>query len=1256
MAIESFLVTALPFSADPASTWHLSLFVTHRLTPDGPQGVVADFPHVSDWTAQLASAEFTVTGHAGLLSRSIAATPLLSALQPDLWARVFPPQLPVLPWQVPDPASLPWRTFPAHRMQGHALLAHTLSLLSSPVKAPTVAGNALATSLGNDVFNRASDYFRRGELTIAQMLALGADGNPLIDRLDQQTTAFLNRAVSATGAPTLTSGLLSDPETSSALLLAGDVHMARLYYQRAEEQGTYQASPSGAPTPPVVQAPPDFHRRASLLGDLSPLLRRLGLIIDVTVEDVSSLAGLTDISATIAIPGLANPINTQPRISCSVVGPTFTAVSSSGDYVEGMLRVGDQDAFTVLDLDPDASALKLEQYVRNLPRMAASENNGDAGSSAPSTLRATGFAIARNDRASQLHGQLANAPARDASVVAGQSAPLNLEDIARGVRLEVWDDVSAEWHSLHRRLLSVEIVDAGTVLADAPDTAFLQGASLTQTDGAPDAPLNAHEVLGGWDGWSLSAPRPGKRLIHDSSAGGGTPEEQHADPLEKLEDPATPAPDVDNPVASLTAVEPGTLPRLRYGRNYSFRAWAVDLAGNSSPHTVAGPPEAGDSGTTGAPRTAADEATDRMATAAATQQLAGLSTDATLFTGAAAPIAADGVAVLRQQLSALNPPPPQGPTGARAPGRDATNVRITGVSDLDRLIVARRHQRRSTVASRQTRIEQAVAVAAPQASELVQRTDTQVAPSVLAKALASAARVQPWLPPDTLVPALTGVVTTPRPFLRWEPVLEPTVVPRNPYSEGESLFTVVIRSGVEGPGPDGVTMTVIPPDVYVPSVLAAHPELGLQWEVKGQRHLLPPKSSQFECELHGLFDDAFGSGDPAAVKAALAIAIRESGTLLDTTIADPVTPGARIPQPGVTLITGPTADAAAHDNPDDIARGDGLSRGQYVIHDVDSVVVPYLPDPLADGVAFVFPDSGAGTELIGLLAVEGTQLPYSGDWPDRVPWRLVLDTGTELAADADIDVVTFSLPPGNQLRANLSSSLRPDSLDLLGIWRSLPAVLQSNQVLAAAAADGWLWWLTPATQLRFVHAVPRPIEAPRFTVLQPRRGAGSTSATLFAGVDLHGPTTGRLDIQASWSEWSDDVSKLGPVQIAATAAVDHATVGVDEDLVVLAGADEDMTLPDGTTLHVHRALHHLGDTKHRTIDYSLRATTRFQEYFDPRLIPTADDVSVVGPVRTANVLSTARPGQGAGARPDPAAALAGGDRTRPAVRGAAQSP
>lgn len=85
-------------------------------------------------------------------------------------------------------------------------------------------------------------------------------------------------------------------------------------------------------------------------------------------------------------------------------------------------------------------------------------------------------------------------------------------------------------------------------------------------DGEPH--LLVGEELFGWDSWSLAAPRPGPKVVAEE-AGGPT--------VATVE----PGPAPGYPLTMQNKVEPGTLPRLRYGRSYSFRARAVDLAGNS---------------------------------------------------------------------------------------------------------------------------------------------------------------------------------------------------------------------------------------------------------------------------------------------------------------------------------------------------------------------------------------------------------------------------------------------------------------------------------------------------------------------------------------------------------------------------------------------------------------------------------------------------------------------------------------------------
>ena len=83
----------------------------------------------------------------------------------------------------------------------------------------------------------------------------------------------------------------------------------------------------------------------------------------------------------------------------------------------------------------------------------------------------------------------------------------------------------------------------------------------------PDPDLYLHESVFGWDGWSLTVKRPGQPINNTA-----------------VSDP--PQPDaVENPypmpLVTHFDATPGTLPRLRIGRSYRFRARAVDLAGNS---------------------------------------------------------------------------------------------------------------------------------------------------------------------------------------------------------------------------------------------------------------------------------------------------------------------------------------------------------------------------------------------------------------------------------------------------------------------------------------------------------------------------------------------------------------------------------------------------------------------------------------------------------------------------------------------------
>ena len=86
----------------------------------------------------------------------------------------------------------------------------------------------------------------------------------------------------------------------------------------------------------------------------------------------------------------------------------------------------------------------------------------------------------------------------------------------------------------------------------------------------PGTDLYVHERVARWNGWGLSAPRP------------GTPLNRSPDPADATTpDPTAGTPTTAFPLTTSFATHRDSLPRLRFGACYRLRARAVDLAGHS---------------------------------------------------------------------------------------------------------------------------------------------------------------------------------------------------------------------------------------------------------------------------------------------------------------------------------------------------------------------------------------------------------------------------------------------------------------------------------------------------------------------------------------------------------------------------------------------------------------------------------------------------------------------------------------------------
>ena len=457
--------------------------------------------------------------------------------------------------------------------------------------------------------------------------------------------------------------------------------------------------------------------------------------------------------------------------------------------------------------------------------------------------------------------------------------------------------------------------------------------------------------------------------------------------------------------------------------------------------------------------------------------------------------------------------------------------------------------------------------------------------------------------PDLALPDGTEL-----PYLRFEPAPYPALALREILQQGASLDRLVIRSYNSSPVLDKVATSEI-----------------------DQRHIVPPRASVRMIERHAVLDDAQGrlKGDATTYNL---IATRDAAQLPSLN--------------GIPFISQAQAS------------------------------VPYLPDPIARGAALRdlpntrFDTNGAisGNRLVYAKSpqVEAragsvTHISFGSAWPGRQLFRLIIAEGRKAPAwDAQARTLTVYLPKALEAEVPLSSYLDPGDLSLMGVWDWLRQYLEFAEIQSATnggpvfpsngialltqlTLEGGHPVITPQRTLNLVHAVQQPIGRPQFAILPIARPSGQSAALanafspitawrrmnshscmLLGGLRVHGRSTSKVDIQASWREFIDDTSQPGPQELPATDHVEKIELGSLQNGIIYADPTQtravgtyilqgDMlwfsapgdTIPGMSAPAVVAApLHAFDDTKHRRIHYQAIATSRFQEYFPRRALPS----------------------------------------------------
>ncbi|MYS84830.1 hypothetical protein [Embleya scabrispora] len=459
---------------------------------------------------------------------------------------------------------------------------------------------------------------------------------------------------------------------------------------------------------------------------------------------------------------------------------------------------------------------------------------------------------------------------------------------------------------------------------------------------------------------------------------------------------------------------------------------------------------------------------------------------------------------------------------------------------------------------------------------------------------------------DVLVlPATGGPV-----FRRFEAVPPPLLLPRVEFTEGTSAHRLVIRSTAElSPAQYAETFNASPPVTD-----GTHPP----YHEVDERHVVAPKASLDCVERHGKLDEAIGSGDADARRRFYAIASRESGSLDDASLPD------------VVSVTYPSATPDA-------------AEGHYVLYTGETIDLPYLPDPLADGVVF--------HELPGMPERQLFEVPWNGAaWHAPQSIRLRVEEGDGAPVfDPSTRVLTVLLPKATLATVRVCSRVKVNekTMGMLKWCRDALDPDRFESVMAAARANRH-WMLTPWHAVTLVHAVQRPLTAPLLTLSDgPDRLPGATGEHLVGSMELSAASTERIDMIASWRENVDDLAMPGPSVLEVTTPVFRLPLAAAVPPDPVASEDSPSTL-DGDSLTFNTVVAEelafavepdqppgtpvpakceFGDNKHRDVTFTPVATSRFGDYFPPEFARDTDRemLSVHGDPVEHTVLSSAKP-------------------------------
>jgi hypothetical protein len=594
MASQTMIFVALPNGLGTKDTLKLSLYLTPRLDNGG---TLADFPDILNWPQQIVAKGLKFQIACGTKNVTVAAD--TTALRPDIWETIFTSNTFVEAYNFTDYTKQLIVSYPSRQALSFLKFASQFFATSRSngndrggpldVLAPLSFRQGAKTSFGDSI------SAIRVELWKAQQAA-GASGG----------TVTVPQSVPPTSNPDGVATTLQEPDFSATHDM---ITRFGLFHHIRKAPGR-----PPLPTPPAgFNKTLDFHKALTALTSYPSLMRALGLVFDVEIPaslcpNSPAAGAYGTIAVTKVSPGFAWKIKPTSNLtgtsywrdknSFCAAPAASPAVQAAGNYLpgdvfKGFLALTFQDFF-LSQVDLDGALLKAIGLADNVANLTQLDNIAAIDQTLPS-LRSAGISLMADGRALQLLQSLQNNQSFNTALTAGNAAPrpYNAQDLVRGYRIDVWSSRTSSWHSLHQRTATYKFGAGGKIATKVDEEGFTQLAVVQPAEdptskpdkfaAANDIPpydtnIYIHERVASWNGWSLSAARPGKALNRSADPA------KALDPDPTMNEPATPF-----KMTTDFTVKPNSLPELRFGADYCLQARVVDLAGNSPPVSTQAP-------------------------------------------------------------------------------------------------------------------------------------------------------------------------------------------------------------------------------------------------------------------------------------------------------------------------------------------------------------------------------------------------------------------------------------------------------------------------------------------------------------------------------------------------------------------------------------------------------------------------------------------------------------------------------------------